>query len=265
MFLFSPLLSLQGVNYFHNLGTVSLEDNMNAKAVGSCRFYVCILTTLFLISNCSGQLVIGFGRCPSVTVQSGFDASRYTGLWYEYERFFNLFELGNICVTATYGDAGGGVISVENAGVARFTLFDIITIMFPVSIEGTAVAPDASEPARLRVSFFTDDADGDPNYLVVDTDYDNYTVVFSCQEIFSLFNLQTAWILTREQGVAPTNIDDLKSDLSGFGIDVSNFRLTEQTSCPTRRRSRRSYLTGVPSQDVKKGINPPQQGIILTH
>ncbi|XP_005105449.2 apolipoprotein D [Aplysia californica] len=98
-------------------------------------------------------------------------------------------------------------------------------------IEGQAEAVYPAEPARLRVSFFGDDEDGDANYLVVDTDYDTYSVVFSCQQI-GPFNLQTAWILSRNE-TAPANIDDLKNTLTSFGIDVSEFQETPQGNCPS--------------------------------
>ncbi|XP_012941900.1 apolipoprotein D [Aplysia californica] len=105
-----------------------------------------------------------------------------------------------------------------------------------MDIVGHAVVPDSDEPARLRVSFFgDDDEEEDPNYLVVDTDYETFAVVFSCRPIYTIFNMQMAWILTREADAVPANIDDLKDALTDFRIDVSHFQKTRQTNCPSRR------------------------------
>ncbi|GFO24802.1 apolipoprotein d [Plakobranchus ocellatus] len=72
-----------------------------------------------------------------------------------------------------------------------------------------------------------------PNYIIQETDYTSYSVVYSCQQLGSA-NIQTAWILTREAGVAPPNLAELESNLEAAGVDVSHFFVVGQTDCPDR-------------------------------
>ena len=40
---------------------------------------------------------------------AGFDKSRYLGAWYEYANTFEIYQIGGICVRATYTDEGNNV------------------------------------------------------------------------------------------------------------------------------------------------------------
>ncbi|GFO32202.1 prostaglandin-h2 d-isomerase [Plakobranchus ocellatus] len=70
-----------------------------------------------------------------------------------------------------------------------------------------------------------------PNYIIQETDYKNYSVVFSCTQLEAL-NLQFAWILTRVRGLAPPNLAQLESKLTAAGVDVTEFFVVDQKGCP---------------------------------
>ncbi|XP_067675793.1 apolipoprotein D-like [Haliotis asinina] len=175
-------------------------------------FSVVLLTVLVTIQ---GQ-VPALWRCPNVPVQVNFTLSEYLGTWYEYERFFAIYEIGAECAQANYSMKADGHVKVLNSGRGR-------------SIEGDAYAPDPSVPAKLLVKFFWWQRPG--NYWVVETDYLNYAVVYSCTELYFM-HLDTAWLLTRRRDGIP---DDLKysiySRLSSYGINTRHFKKTKQTGC----------------------------------
>ncbi|GFR61433.1 apolipoprotein D-like [Elysia marginata] len=99
------------------------------------------------------------------------------------------------------------------------------------SVVGNATVPDPSKPAELRVSFGGYGPSGNkPNYFIQETDYENYSVIFSCDELIG-FNIQFAWILTRNRGVAPSNLSDLEQKLEDAGVDTSYFFVVDQSSC----------------------------------
>ena len=50
---------------------------------------------------------------------SSFDVSRYTGTWYEYSNVFEVFQVGGVCVRATYTDNGDGSVKVFNEQIKK--------------------------------------------------------------------------------------------------------------------------------------------------
>ncbi|XP_046353923.2 apolipoprotein D-like [Haliotis rufescens] len=173
---------------------------------------VVLLAALVIVQ---GQ-VPALWRCPDVPVQGNFSLTSYLGTWYEDERFFAVYEIGAECAQANYSMKANGHVRVLNSGTGR-------------SIEGDAYAPDPSEPAKLLVKFFWWQRPG--NYWVVETDYSNYSVVYSCIDLYFM-HLDTAWLLTRTRDGVP---DDMKNDIYGrltaYGINTRNFKKTKQTGC----------------------------------
>ena len=69
------------------------------------------------------------------------------------------------------------------------------------------------------------------NYNIVDTDYQSYTIVYTCSEkLFLKFEL--LWILTRERNPSPQLIDSVEQKIKAAGIDTSRLKKTKQTDCP---------------------------------
>ena len=134
-----------------------------------------------------------FRGCPKVTPQATWDDERYTGQWHEIIRDkLTWFEYGSGCVIAHYEIRGDKSIQVHNKNVyPLYGWYDLI---------GSAV--ESTDPgASLRVSFDDDSmpkADERTNYNVMSTDYDTYSLVYSCEEFYDGFaSLDTLWILSR--------------------------------------------------------------------
>ena len=70
------------------------------------------------------------------------------------------------------------------------------------------------------------------NYWIVDTDYDNYSLVWSCSDVIGLVNFDFAWILSRQRTLDANTVSMLKQKLAGFGIKTGGFMDTDQTNCP---------------------------------
>ena len=172
------------------------------------------LVTLSLIeqANCGWN----WGWCPSPALQSGFDLSQYTGVWFEQKRDKSiLYEYGE-CVQAGYSSNPDGTITVHNSLVNPYTnrVDDVV---------GSAVC----EGPQCKVGFFIF-RNGD--YRVVSTDYTTYSVVYSCSNKWFIFSYDTTWILTRAQAPSAGTMDTannvVSTSLPAYSTD--NFHNTVQ-------------------------------------
>lgn len=142
------------------------------------------------------------------------------GKWFEIKRYEVYFQRGSECSQALYTKIGE-TIFVENSSIKNGN---------PRSTtNGTAILADpTADPlqGQLIVAFRNRTPGTTANYNILDTDYDNYSIVFNCQSlgngksagtarwVLILYNLITdsvhflshaevAWILSRTATVNP--------------------------------------------------------------
>uniref|UniRef100_A0A8B9NS21 Apolipoprotein D n=1 Tax=Apteryx owenii TaxID=8824 RepID=A0A8B9NS21_APTOW len=186
-----------------------------------------MLQTAVLLSVLLG--LVGFGKgqtfhmgpCPDPPVQENFDITKYVGKWYEIEKLPSNFEKGS-CIQANYLLEENGKVKVINKelqsnGKVKET-------------EGEITHADVKEPAKLGISFnwFTPSTP----YWVISTDYENYSLVYSCTNIIWLFHVNYAWILSRAPEMHLETVDNLKSLLQSYKIDTEKMMPTDQLNCP---------------------------------
>ncbi|CDW78698.1 apolipoprotein d [Stylonychia lemnae] len=178
-----------------------------------------ISATLALLGVSSAQFRAG--KCEEIQLQDKFDATRYTGVWFEIVRDpiasrFEKFE----CQEANYQLYSDGVLSVHNS---QFNT-DIGQVE-------SKFANGTCNGAHCSVRFF----DNPPyvpagDYRVVDTDYESYSLVYSCLDIPDQGKLEYAWILSRTPELADSLFqhasDVLKKKVKDY--DQSKFHHTKQ-------------------------------------
>ncbi|XP_055916265.1 apolipoprotein D-like [Eupeodes corollae] len=175
-----------------------------------------------LVISCDAQIKVE-GACPNVTVIPNFNATAYMGLWYESAKYPVIFETGGICVTANYTLLQDGSVEVINSQKNKY-------IHLPISIKGNAVVVDN---AKLLVNFpsIPGPAKTGSNYWVLDTDYVNYSVVFSCSQSSSTSHTEVLWILTRAKNPSVQTIIDAVKVISKNKLSVDNLKVTKQENC----------------------------------
>ncbi|OWF39856.1 apolipoprotein D-like [Mizuhopecten yessoensis] len=181
------------------------------------------LVVIALVADTSLAQVFGKGKCPTVTVQKSFDLQKYLGDWYEIFRFYAGFEDNTKCTVANYQLKDNGHIRVDNKGISLKDESKVIEAV------GDGYSPDEAEPAKLQVKF----AEGIPygDYWILDTDYTNYTLIYSCKDVLGLTHVEFCWILSRERTLASETKDRLYQKLSDFGVKTENFLTTDQKDC----------------------------------
>ncbi|XP_050405750.1 apolipoprotein D [Patella vulgata] len=149
----------------------------------------------------------------------------YLGKWHEIYKIPNFFEEDQSCITANYSLEAGGHIKVFNQGVTNGQ---------PVSKTGDAYVPDPSDPAKLMVKF-SEDSPYAP-YWVLDTNYMNYTVVFSCESFGKIAHVQFAWILSRNITITESLDQKLFQILENNGVPTSYLKKTDQSNCTSLKK-----------------------------
>lgn len=148
-----------------------------------------------------------------LAVVDGLDLDRYVGVWYEVARYPAPFQQGCFATTAEYTRLDDGTIEVVNR--CRDGAFD----GRERSVRGKARVPDATEPAKLKVSFF---GPFEADYWVIDVDEDyRYAIVSEPRRRF-------LWILSRTPTLDESTMEMLLADLAQRGFDPARIERTPQ-------------------------------------
>ncbi|XP_034239973.1 apolipoprotein D-like [Thrips palmi] len=183
---------------------------------------VAVLCLCLLAASAQAGVQISPGKCPDdVKVVQNFDAQAYMGHWYEIEAFFQIWELAGKCSTADYAlNEDGSKVIVKNNMKSL--------IGSDVSQEGYAVVTSTTGEAKLEVTFDVPIfGERSANYLVLDTDYENYSLVYSCANVLG-FKYESAWILGREKTLDAASSEKVEAAIKAAKLKRKAFRPTKQ-------------------------------------
>lgn len=178
----------------------------------------------FFTLRLSRSQIIMPGACPDIKAMDNFDPSRYLGKWYEAEKYFFVFEFGGKCITANYSKKDNGMVGVVNKQINLLSGIQS-------EIRGQATQVSRSDEAKLTVSFPSLPINIEAPYWVIDTDYDSYSVVWSCYEFGPIHTVNT-WILTRERNPPVAVLEKAYSILDKTRISRAFLIRTNQRDCP---------------------------------
>ena len=170
---------------------------------------------VLLVAIYLGKYVLPTGYCPAKPkTMSKLDLSQYVGEWYLVHGLPTFFvPSGSSCFRATYGLKEHGSMSVLNEVIEPNARFKQVC--------GYADIPNADQPAQLDVHFPFFPWKGD--YWVLDTDYDNYASIYTCQDNFGLFKIELAWILAKDPGLKGDKMDKALAAFTKQNIDIRRF------------------------------------------
>ncbi|XP_060818861.1 apolipoprotein D-like [Bombus pascuorum] len=163
------------------------------------------------------------GFCPDYVPMANFDMTKFLGIWYEAERYFQLTEVVSRCVMANYTLGPDGKFRVSNEVTNRFTGIKRV-------LEGEIKkAASKAEEGKLIVKY-TIPLTPETKYSVLETDYDSYAVLWSCSGI-GPFHTQNAWVMTRERLAPGTVLQKAYAVLDSYKISKTFFVKTDQQDC----------------------------------
>ncbi|EFX82011.1 hypothetical protein DAPPUDRAFT_302799 [Daphnia pulex] len=193
------------------------------------KFLVVFVTAVQLLSPRVQSQVTFDQPCPKLDVVRDFDLHRYLGLWYEIESYPAVFSSFASCVTANYSLLADGNVRVINRS------FNTSSKSFNM-VDGIArlIEPPKGQ-AKLGVVFpsnsFSRPVPADGNYWVLDTDYTNYSIVWSCQT-FNGKSIQFLWYLSRQRQPSESGLTFVHHRIDSFGLDQKFLKTMEQRNCP---------------------------------
>ncbi|KAK9869278.1 hypothetical protein WA026_003030 [Henosepilachna vigintioctopunctata] len=174
------------------------------------------------ICGTQGQVPV-FDDCPDFDVVENFDLNRYLGKWYEQYRYVNVFELMGKCNVAEYSLNANGSVNVHNEQVNTLT-GKIKTI------DGNAVPVGEITEAKFIVNFPQGGVFSNAPYWVLDTDYETYSVIWSCEKHLFVSS-RFLWLLSREQNASDKTVKKMYAVLDKFNIDRSLMVSADQENC----------------------------------
>ena len=153
--------------------------------------------------------------CDTPNPVSNFDGARYMGTWYTASHSRGMpFQLDRwSCTTAMYGDLeADGAFKLYNSSETKYHVGPRF------GVHGTAVTTSDAGSVAVSIGAHSDA----PNYFVVDTDYENYSIVYNCSQKYT--NITELWYLTRNPVATQAELEKYeriaRAALPNFNFDL---------------------------------------------
>ncbi|XP_014244096.1 apolipoprotein D-like [Cimex lectularius] len=187
------------------------------------------LVVFFLLVATSAAQRPAFGRCPTVEPKENFDVEKFVGNWVEIERSFYLFESSLSCTKV------------------NFTLYENSTLKADVnyrvpwrgtsSVSSYFVKDATKTPGELNMvlastlpSLIARMAPGSGKYIVLDTDYTDFALIYSCTDL-RFVHADFIWVLGRGSDISVEARTVVYSTLDKNKINRDRLLLTNNKDC----------------------------------
>ncbi|XP_049959358.1 lazarillo protein [Schistocerca serialis cubense] len=170
--------------------------------------------------SCSAQETMG---CADRSAINDFNATLYMGKWYEYAKMGSMpYEEGGVCVTAEYSMSSNNITVVNS-------MKDNTTHEVNTTTGWAEFASQLHTDGKLSVHFPNSPSVG--NYWILSTDYDNYSIVWSCvKRPDSAASTEISWILLRSRNSSNMTLERVEDELKNLQLDLNKYTKTEQSA-----------------------------------
>jgi len=124
------------------------------------------------------------GKCPDFKPMEGFDFDRFVGRWYAVEKF----DTSSRCLTYDFNESEMGEREVVQTSVLN--PLKKLTVDNKVVYTGKLTFPRSTTPADMIVKFPLSVL-GSAEYTLMDTEYDSYAMLCTCQQTKLIFDILT--------------------------------------------------------------------------
>ncbi|OWF46397.1 apolipoprotein D-like [Mizuhopecten yessoensis] len=163
--------------------------------------------------------------CPKIPAIKDFNPEQYAGTWYEIQKLNNTLQINSKCVSYTQSATRNGSFDVDYRR--------IITLLgknFDITTSGKFTRIDKKRPNLFSVVIKKLEM---VNYYILETDYNNYSIAYTCSKMFGFPRIEMAWLLSRSKQnmISESEMANLYSKMTNLGIDASKFTESSQDSC----------------------------------
>ncbi|KAF6206400.1 hypothetical protein GE061_017633 [Apolygus lucorum] len=170
-----------------------------------------------------------FGRCPTVSPKEDFDVNQFVGDWTEIERSFYFFESSLSCTRLNFTLFDNDTMKAEvtyrtpwrgSTSQSRYQVKDVSTKPGELNM-----VLDGTLPAVIARM-----APGSGKYIVLDTDYTDYALIYSCTDL-RLVHADFIWVLGRGNDISVDARTVVYSTLDKSKINRDRLLLTNNKDC----------------------------------
>ncbi|XP_059620983.1 apolipoprotein D-like [Phlebotomus argentipes] len=197
---------------------------------------ISILSALVIIPVVLGSIHME-GRCPSYVAVPSFDRTRFLGEWFEIQRLETDELLNADCVLVNYKmNADGSTVDVSN----RMMILEST----PRTLERRGYARYLDTSGRLVMIYNeTDPSASIFDYYVTHTDYTQYLVAVSCENLNNTHYAESAWVMSRSRTLPAGALTAVNQATQHW--DATFFRRTNQDErvCSSSRQLALASIT----------------------
>ncbi|XP_050088550.1 apolipoprotein D-like [Anopheles aquasalis] len=196
---------------------------MFGRSIG--KLVVWLLLATVAVWPSIGQRIVN-QLCPdpaSRPVVQYFDLERYVeGRWYEILRYEQYFEKDCDCGYATYTPQTDGSVKVENCCER------LPNTTVKCSIGKAVVSFPDQFPLEGKFNVTFGGPPNNSNYWIMETDYDNFAVIYYCKNISDSKSAEAAWVLSKQRTINAT-VRAVVDKLVDKFLVRQDMRVTEQS------------------------------------
>ncbi|CAL4061268.1 unnamed protein product, partial [Meganyctiphanes norvegica] len=169
------------------------------------------------------------GQCPTVDEKSLWaqqvpNHARYAGRWYETARSENVFQLVKKCTKSdiSYDGPGFGFRHITTGLDANSQALRRDGVTFPFTTGANTETP------HLSIQF--DQPSFAAPYVILDTDYDNYSCIYSCTDYNGNFVSDFLFVWSRTPTMSQNHLSKCVTAFNKHGLDTNRLNTVEQGS-----------------------------------
>uniref|UniRef100_A0A1B6IL72 Lipocalin/cytosolic fatty-acid binding domain-containing protein n=2 Tax=Homalodisca liturata TaxID=320908 RepID=A0A1B6IL72_9HEMI len=171
-------------------------------------------------------------RCPQLQEEDGFQILSYMGMWYTQAGYkIDWVQGEGRCSKAVYNyDYDRHIVNMYSKQISSSNKW--------VTLNATLMENDRTkQEGKFKITYDLNFwGDVTIPYWVLGTDYNTYSVVYSCKNFLYFFHYYSCWLLSREQdldgtGQRPQYEALVNAVLESNNIRPSTFKQIDQLNC----------------------------------